>query len=215
MDPITCPHCRHTFTPTAGMKAPPWCRRCGGELAARPIGSGQPAEELVTLTAATAAAVSAAPVPAGRWANRKPRERSAPTTRAAADTPAPVAARRPPTARRRREPAEVTHETFDYEAAVRKAGYESTAPSITCYAFAGACLLLPVVGCVFRRVALFLGVSGAGACVKVAHSHGMPMPQRVLACVGIVALTWGTYVALVVCLLGAAGVFNGPVGRGE
>ncbi len=208
MDPITCPHCRFSFTPAAGM-APPWCRRCGGELAARPSGSGEPGEELVALCVA-APAESAAP--AGRWANRTPRESSAPADRPAAATPAPAADRWQTKPRRRREPAEVTHETFDYETAVRKAGYESTAPSLTCYAFAGACLLLPVLTC-GSRIALFLGISGAGACVKMAHTHGMPVPQRVLACVGIVALTWGTFIALVVCVLGAAGVFGGSPPR--
>ncbi len=195
MTPITCPHCQHTFAPAAGQKPPPWCRRCGGDLNGRPIGSSGPVEEPVALIA-----VAASPAKGGgRWGNRPtvaPTQASpSPST---TDTPPPAAGRwaKPPpshaapgggwtAADARRVEEQAARET------------DTRPPAWWGYLFAGACLLIPVLT-LGGAVPVVLGSAGASACVKVAHSHTLSTLTKLLACLAITGLVWGLFVALLV-----------------
>ncbi|HMC63530.1 MAG TPA: hypothetical protein VKI65_01180 [Gemmataceae bacterium] len=67
------------------------------------------------------------------------------------------------------------------------------------YFFAVACGIIPIIslgGC----VPVALGLGGAGGCLQVARSHSLPVALRVVACMGITAVSWVIFGLLILAI---------------
>jgi hypothetical protein len=70
------------------------------------------------------------------------------------------------------------------------------------YLFAAVCGAIPIVS-LGGLIPAVLGVGGAGGCLKVARLGSLPIPVRLLLCVGITMGSWILFALLLVAMMSA------------
>lgn len=178
MTATVCPHCGAQSARPGDMPTA-WCRTCGGTLQPALVDTPAPTESLVSLT----------PVPATprRWGRQK-------SPRRPVDSLAPRSSRLP------RDPATDAEQRADIDRMIeaqvaREVGVQP--PAWWCYGFAGLCALIPLVAMGGAAPAV-IGLSGASACAKIAHSHNLSGLTKTLACLAVTAFCWMLFIALLV-----------------
>ena len=67
--------------------------------------------------------------------------------------------------------------------------------------FAVACAVIPGIS-MGGAIPIALGLGGAAACIKVSSMGALPSPVRFFLCVGITAVAWVAFLALMGLVLG-------------